>query len=332
MSGNARTPVYFCVLLMLLSLNAAWASSDRCAGAELSNANTSQLHFDGAACFSTHLPSAGLLMLEVNVPSAARVEPRLDFLGRSCGGSEAAPPAFRFQERLAHSAVILIRQAGDYHFCVEPQDPALELGEYRLANGFEADAFFKTDPDEYEPEPDPFIYDPGCSIGQFDGGDPASESADGFYKTDPDEYEPEPDPFIYDPCQSGGPWPTVTAVCRQTRQDDHGDTLRCATPVSLGQEVEAEIRNGPGDDSDFFTFSVGELTSVRIETSGDGDPAGALYDRHGFRLKTDDDGGRGTNFRIVKTLSPGQYFIRVAGAHGAEGVYRLLLQDLSARE
>ena len=44
-------------------------------------------------------------------------------------------------------------------------------------------------------------------------------------------------------------------------------------------------------------------------------------------MAASDDGGRGASFRIVKTLAPGRYFIRVEGARQAEGRYGLTVEE-----
>ena len=124
----------------------------------------------------------------------------------------------------------------------------------------------------------------------------------------------------------------VEQLCRQARTDDHSSAFRCATPLRLGTEIDAEIRDPWGSDRDLFTFAVGEMARVRIETVGSSDTLGGLYDRNGYRLKVDDDGGSETNFRIVKTLSPGRYYVRVEGSRNAEGAYRLIVESLPSAE
>jgi len=105
--------------------------------------------------------------------------------------------------------------------------------------------------------------------------------------------------------------------------DDHGDTPGCATPVVPGQELAGELGNGWGDDADVFAFTLDEPHTVSFETTGEVDTFGGLYDRFGHRLAADDDGGSDGNFRIVKTLVPGRYFLRLEGMNGAEGGYTL---------
>ena len=43
----------------------------------------------------------------------------------------------------------------------------------------------------------------------------------------------------------------------------------------------------------------------------------------------DDDGGEDTNLRIVRTLGPGIYFLRVEGSGSAEGGYLLRVETVA---
>ena len=64
-------------------------------------------------------------------------------------------------------------------------------------------------------------------------------------------------------------------------------------------------------------------SGYRIALSGDSDPTRWPAMWSGHRIAHDDDSGRGGNFRIVHTLDPGTYYIRVS-AHGVEtGSYTL---------
>ena len=81
-----------------------------------------------------------------------------------------------------------------------------------------------------------------------------------------------------------------------------------------GQELAAELGNGWGDDADVFAFTLREAGTVTFETRGGID---------GYRLATDDDGGTGGGFRLVKVLAPGRYFLRVEGSAGSGSVKSL---------
>ena len=113
--------------------------------------------------------------------------------------------------------------------------------------------------------------------------------------------------------------PELGGRCRRDEPDDHGDTFACATPVALGRRISAEIGNGWGDDEDVYRFRLSEMAAVAVEAVGEADFAIALYDRFGQRLET----AGGDRALIVRTLSPGEYFVRVAG--GGAGSYEFSL-------
>ncbi len=97
--------------------------------------------------------------------------------------------------------------------------------------------------------------------------------------------------------------------------DDHGDTLACATPVRC--RAQGELANGWGDDVDTFSFRVNGWQTVEIATCSGFASSGELFDAAGQRLHTA-DGEDG--FRLVRTLGPGTYFLRVAGESGSYGL------------
>lgn len=105
-------------------------------------------------------------------------------------------------------------------------------------------------------------------------------------------------------------------LCHQGGRDDHGDTLRCSTPIAPNQVWTGEIANDWGDDHDTFSFTLSELGTVRIEAVGEIETDVTIYDRFGHRLKRQAGSP-------VSTLGPGVYFVRVASRHHAEGAYQL---------
>ena len=214
-----------------------------------------------------------------------------------------------------------------YSFCVAAQDPLLQLAEYKLSNAYAGTFDEKNgDSDEDEPDPDSFAFGCGLKNGDPDEDEPDPDSF-AFDYGDLDEFELDPDSFAND-CD-----PSLRRVidqmCRSGEVDDHGDTFACATTLDLGHPVFGEVRNDWGDDADIFAFMLSELRTVEIATSGRIDIFGGLYDRSGQRLAADDDGGSGDRFRLVKTLVPGWYFVRVEGRHSSEGDYRLHVDVLS---
>ena len=74
---------------------------------------------------------------------------------------------------------------------------------------------------------------------------------------------------------------------------------------------------------DWWCFTVLHRGKVTVHTTGDLDTVGALDDRSGQQVAHDDDSGRGQNFKIVRTLDAGTYYIRVSARGRETGSYTL---------
>jgi hypothetical protein len=120
-----------------------------------------------------------------------------------------------------------------------------------------------------------------------------------------------------------------SALCPTDELDDHGDTRRCASFVPLGVRISGELSPTDLDDEDFFQFVLLANQTVRIESQGSLDTFGGLYDDKGHRLAATDGGGQEGNFRIVKTLAPGRYFVRVESPDRSQGFYDLTIAAVS---
>lgn len=108
-----------------------------------------------------------------------------------------------------------------------------------------------------------------------------------------------------------------------TTGDDHSGSISDATLVPLGSATAGTLTAG---DVDIFTFEVLEAGTVTLQTEGSTDTYGTLLRADGSTVFSDDDRGEGSNFRIVKTVAPGTYFIEVKGFNDrATGPYTLLV-------
>ena len=105
--------------------------------------------------------------------------------------------------------------------------------------------------------------------------------------------------------------------------DDHGNTRTTATHVALPSTTAGAI--DPGRDTDWFRFEVSARGVVVMESSGDLDTVGTLFDA-GNRIVQDDDGAGYPNFRIERTLDAGAYYVRVHSSGTATGGYTLHLR------
>ena len=250
----------------------------------------------GTRCYRLDLPAAGLLHLDLSV-AGSESRARLALVAEDA--MTLKPLARSTHEWLARSG------GGVLFLTVAAEDPRRPLPPYRLSSRFAA--LEKSDTDgELEPDPDPVT---GGCLG------------DSWRKSDTDgELEPDPDPLIIP-----GPVTAQRTLCSTTGGDDHGDSLHCATPIL--DRAAGTLANGWGDDVDVFRFRLCAWRTVEVATAGDTDTHGGLYDRSGQRLAGDDDGGDGGNFRLVRTLGPGVYFVRVEGERST-GPYALEVRTI----
>jgi len=112
---------------------------------------------------------------------------------------------------------------------------------------------------------------------------------------------------------------TTTFSCSAT--DDHGGTRDEATDIPL----EAS-RTGFLDaaDADFFVFRIPRAGRVQLRTTGSTDTEGVLMNAVGTTLASDSDSGAEENFRLVASVGPGTYYVRVTGKDtDATGAYEL---------
>ena len=106
--------------------------------------------------------------------------------------------------------------------------------------------------------------------------------------------------------------------------DDHGNTRSAATLVALPSTTSGVI--DPGNDTDYFRFVLSARGTVVMESSGELDTIGTLFDARGTRIVQDDDGAGYPNFRIERTLDQGTYYVRVHSFRTTTGDYTLHLR------
>jgi outer membrane lipoprotein-sorting protein len=120
---------------------------------------------------------------------------------------------------------------------------------------------------------------------------------------------------------------TFVDACHLGDIDDYGDSFLCAEPIAIDGSANGVI-SVPGTTSDYdvFTFSLSSAATLTLESSGSTDVAGSLYDDDGVLLESNDNGGSSPNFRIVRSLSAGRYYLRVQGVSD-DGSYSLSVTD-----
>ena len=111
------------------------------------------------------------------------------------------------------------------------------------------------------------------------------------------------------------------------QRNDADDSLVCATPIDLGGRLGGRLGGVAAgervDDRDAFVFELDHDAAIVLESRGDLDLRGRLFDDRGQLLATDDDGGLAGNFRLALELPAGRYVVRIENRAG-EGAYRLL--------
>ncbi len=274
-----------------------------------------------AHCFEVDVPAAGVLAIEASAGAAAAAAPRLFAADAECRAIRPHSRALVLAEGASHLA--LWAPAGTHRLCAGAQDPERRLATLRLSTSFVElglglPAKDGEDPREIEVEPEGLIF----------GGVPKDGE-------DPREIEVEPEGLVSGPPATAGGagdrsisrWLRDELCDRRPVADDHGDTFFCATELA-GGSVTGELANAWGDDADVFELAVASTATFEIRTAGAADTSGSLYDHRGLRLAA--DGGRSGNFRLVKTLLPGRYFVRVESTSYDPGRYRLLAAPIAA--
>ena len=104
-------------------------------------------------------------------------------------------------------------------------------------------------------------------------------------------------------------------------EDDHGDTAEDATPVRVPSSTTGRLETS--DDQDYFRIILDEAGSLTVRTTGSTNTSGELTRKDGTLVDDDEDSGDGSNFRIVKDVQAGTYYVRVSGDRGATGSYTL---------
>ncbi len=297
-------------LLAILISSAAAAMPEACQAPRPMLPNGVERQVEGligdSHCYRLDLPAPGWWHLSLTSPANGGSRAHFEILDDA--GSQAS---LQTVERSATERLTFM-PPGNWWIRVTAEDPIRPIPAYRLTSRFvEAPPWLKSEEDgELEIE----------SEGLAAGCGPAI-----FKSEDDGELEIESEGLATgcgNPA-AGGPAAGIRqALCDTGGAEDHGDTLACAT--ALRCRAYGELANGWGDDADVFRFRLGRWQTIEIATSGGPGTHGELFAAGGRRL--DVAGGAGDDFRLVRTLPPGTYFLRVTG--DAAGSYALELRDL----
>ena len=113
---------------------------------------------------------------------------------------------------------------------------------------------------------------------------------------------------------------------------DHGNTRAEAAPVGMNTRTSAALERA--GDVDYFRLEVRQAGTLTVETTGETDTFGYFGAAGGGWLEEDDDDGPGPNFRIVRQVTPGTYYVAVVGGEGrtATGAYTLVVSFTGSGE
>ena len=91
--------------------------------------------------------------------------------------------------------------------------------------------------------------------------------------------------------------------------DDHGNSISRATNIDVNSSTRGQIETR--GDYDYFRISLATVGTLTVSSTGTLDTYGYILNSSRRVIASNDDGGTGTNFRILRELSAGIYYIKV---------------------
>ena len=101
-------------------------------------------------------------------------------------------------------------------------------------------------------------------------------------------------------------------------QNDHGDSLDEATTVEVPSVTAGWL---DPEDEDYFRIELAESGQLTVHSEGWINAEGRLLDENGDLIASDSDSAAGFNFRIVRDLDAGTYFVRIHERASRPGAY-----------
>ncbi|MDE0192777.1 MAG: hypothetical protein OXQ90_15600, partial [Gammaproteobacteria bacterium] len=101
-------------------------------------------------------------------------------------------------------------------------------------------------------------------------------------------------------------------------EDDHGDSVDDATTIGVPSVTAGWL--DPGDD-DYFRIELEQPGQLTIHSEGWINAEGRLLDGEGDVIASDSDGAVDYNFRMVRDVDAGTYFVRVHERFSRPGAY-----------
>ena len=100
--------------------------------------------------------------------------------------------------------------------------------------------------------------------------------------------------------------------------DDHGDSIDDATSVGVPSATGGWLESG---DQDYFRIELDQSGELTVHSAGWINAEGRLLDEDGDLIASDSDSDADYNFRIVRDLDAGTYFVRVHERFRRPGAY-----------
>ncbi|HBM78609.1 MAG TPA: hypothetical protein DD438_10895, partial [Verrucomicrobiales bacterium] len=97
-------------------------------------------------------------------------------------------------------------------------------------------------------------------------------------------------------------------ITQEGNPDIHGDTAETATLIDFTSPIVANL--DLQGDVDFYRLEIENKSLLTMESSGQTDTLGSLFDASG-RIVVQNDNANGLNFRITHRADPGTYYLRV---------------------
>jgi len=114
-------------------------------------------------------------------------------------------------------------------------------------------------------------------------------------------------------------------IPKSVSADDHGND--CASATAVGSTSTSSGNIETAGDIDFFRLDLSPNGYLVLQSTGNTDTFGILYDSECSELTSDDDAGAGRNFRIRLDVAAGTYYVGVRHYYSDRtGAYQLSVQ------
>ena len=111
---------------------------------------------------------------------------------------------------------------------------------------------------------------------------------------------------------------TIQHTSNTLVHDDHGNSVDDATTVDVPSVTAGWL---DAEDEDYFRIELAESGQLTVHSEGWINAEGRLLGENGDLIASDSDSASGFNFRIVRDLDAGTYFVRIHERFSRSGAY-----------